>query len=487
VLPALLLLLVNQAMSSAEKVNYLVNPGFERGLEGWEVDGDVSVGSERPLKGKSSVSIGAGGGSIFQIYKVPGERIISTSATFRSDAASASAKISATCVDRSGKVLLSLTAEPNSNPTAGIYFKTHSYTDRLIVKIENVQGSAVTVDDAQLNDEDKTIIRHNPEVSLDEAMKPFWEGHRIFNESVLLLSSGGESASGRLLFAPTKIISVTDPTHRIKFTLGVDFDVKGNQLVARGNSKIQTMSDKEFATGEFPWTRFDGRHVFVIYEHKSLWPGPYPRSQSEFLPRTVAKLKARKPLRLAAFGDSITLGINVSGFLNQPPYLPPWPSLVAHKLGNVKLFNLALGGASSQWAKDNAKDLVGSLKPDLVLIAFGMNDFWSLTPKLFIANIKDAMNAIRSVHPATEFLLISSMKFDPDYTKEEPYVSNLSGYAIGLRALSGKGVAFFDMTELSRALYSAKSSKDLTTDPMHPDDFLARCYAQGVVATIQPN
>jgi hypothetical protein len=97
------------------------------------------------------------------------------------------------------------------------------------------------------------------------------------------------------------------------------------------------------------------------------------------------------------------------------------------------------------------------------------------------------MNAIRSVHPATEFLLISSMKFDPDYTKEEPYVSNLSGYAIGLRALSGKGVAFFDMTELSRALYSAKSSKDLTTDPMHPDDFLARCYAQGVVATIQPN
>jgi len=484
---SVLFLLMNQTMTPPTIVNYLINPGFKNELVGWEVKGEVSVSSEERVKGKSSVTIGKGGGSLSQTYKVPGERIIWISASFHSDAASTSAKISAICLDKSGKVLLNLSARPNADHVAGIYFKTHSYTDRLIMKIENAQGSAVTVDDAQLHEENKTIIRHKLEVSLDEAMKPFWEGHRIINESVLLLSSDGGSASGRLLFAPTKIISVTDSSHRIKFTRGVDFDVKGNQLVARPNSKIQTMSKKEFATGEFPWTRFEGKHVFVTYEHKSLWQGPRPKSQSEFLPRAIAKLKARKQLRLAAFGDSITLGTNVSGFLSTPPYLPVWPSLVAHKLGNVKLFNVALGGASSQWAKDNAKDLVGSLKPDLVLIAFGMNDFWSLKPKLFIENIKDAMDAIRSVHPATEFLLISSMKFDSDYTKEEPYVNNLAGYAGELRSLCGKGVAFFDMTELSQALYSAKSSKDLTTDPMHPNDFLARCYAQGVVATIQPN
>jgi len=381
-IPSLVFLLVNQTMTPPDKVNYLVNPGFENGLEGWVVKGDVSVGSEKPLKGKSSVTIGTGGGRLSQTYKVPGERIIWASASFRSTAAKSSGKISATCVDKSGKVLLSLSAEPNADQAAGIYFKTHSYTDRLIIQIEKGEGPPVSVDDAQLNDADKNIVRHKPAISLDEAMIPFWEGNRIANESVLLLSRNGESASGRLLFAPSKIISVTDSTHRLKFTRGVDFDLKGNEVIALQNSKIQTMSDTEFATGEFPWTRFDGKHVFVTYEHKSLWRGPKPQSQSEFLPRTVAKLKTRKQLRLAAFGDSITLGINVSGFLNTPPYLPPWPSLVEHKLGNVKLFNLALGGASSQWAKDNAKDLVGSLKPDLVLIAFGMNDFWSLTPEL---------------------------------------------------------------------------------------------------------
>jgi len=485
-IPSLLLILVNQSMTPPDKVNCLINPGFENGLQGWASRGDVFLDSSKTLKGKSSVLIGGGGGSLSQTYKVPGEHIIWISASFRAAEAKPSGSISVTCQDKSGKSLLKLSAEPNSDQSAGIYFKTHSYTDRIVIRIEKGPGSPVTVDDVQLHDEEKNTVQHKPEVDLDEAMYPFWEGQRIYKESVLLLSREGQPASGSLLFTPSRILSVTDATHHRKFTRGVDFEVVGNRLFAVNNSKIQTMSDKEFATGEFPWTRFDGKHVFVTYDHDGQWQGPKPASQCELLPRTVAKLKARKQVRIAAFGDSITLGINVSGFLNQPPYLPPWPSLVAHKIGNVKLFNLGLGGATSQWAKDNAKDLIGSLKPDLVLVAFGMNDFWSLTPKLYIENIKAAMEAIRSVHPTAEFLLISSMKFDPDYTKEEPYVSNLAGYANELRALSGRGVAFFDMTHLSESLYSAKSSKDLTTDPMHPDDFLARCYAQGVAATIQP-
>jgi len=42
------------------------------------------------------------------------------------------------------------------------------------------------------------------------------------------------------------------------------------------------------------------------------------------------------------------------------------------------------------------------------------------------------------------------------------------------------------MDAISRALYKLKRPKDLATDPMHPDDFLARCYAQALVATVQP-
>jgi hypothetical protein len=40
------------------------------------------------------------------------------------------------------------------------------------------------------------------------------------------------------------------------------------------------------------------------------------------------------------------------------------------------------------------------------------------------------------------------------------------------------------MYALSKALYEAKKPADLITDPMHPNDFLARWYAQGLVALV---
>ena len=46
------------------------------------------------------------------------------------------------------------------------------------------------------------------------------------------------------------------------------------------------------------------------------------------------------------------------------------------------------------------------------------------------------------------------------------------------------GVRLLYMTELTDYLYKAKAAKDLMSDPMHPDDFLARWYAQGLVAML---
>lgn len=82
-IPSLVFLLVNQSMTPPDKVNYLINPGFENGLQGWASRGDVFLDSSKTLKGKSSVVIGYGGGSLSQIYKVPGERVIWTIAGLR--------------------------------------------------------------------------------------------------------------------------------------------------------------------------------------------------------------------------------------------------------------------------------------------------------------------------------------------------------------------------------------------------------------------
>jgi len=478
---------------SRQRPALLMNPGFETGLSGWLAEGDVHLDANHPISGKASLRIGPGKGAVRQSYKVPGLRILWFGANLKLSDAKVDGKIRLECLDKRGHVLMNLSAGPDSKNAAGIYLKTHAFTNHVILSIEKGEGGTLVADDVLLTDDDKDRVEHAPTINLEEAMHPFWLGDWVTNESVLMLSRKGGPASGKLLQIPSTVLTVTDATLRTQYYEGPDFTITGSVLTATPGSSIPTMSDKEFATGEFPWTRFDGRHVFVTYEHTEPWKGPVPSYGGDHLPLTMQKLKARRPLTIVAYGDSITLGINVSGFRNVPPYQPPWPSLVTGQLARVyggsriNLYNTGLGGMTSQWARDNAKDVVASLNPDLVLIAFGMNDFWSLTPALFRANIEAVMQTIKQRRPNCEFILVAPMKFDPDYTADPTYVGNLAGYAGELKKLVGKGVAVLDMTSISDALYKLKSSKDLTTDPMHPDDYLARWYAQGLVKLLTPD
>jgi lysophospholipase L1-like esterase len=275
------------------------------------------------------------------------------------------------------------------------------------------------------------------------------------------------------------------------YELGKDYQMEGRRIIRSSGSRMPTLAKADFPAGPFPWLNLAGKHVKVTYTHDDTAALPIPNYVGPQMPNTMAKLTGKKPLTVVALGDSITLGINVSGFLGTPPYQPPYADLFVRQLGKlyanprITLHNVALGGMTSQWGKDNADSLVASLKPDLVIIAFGMNDFWSLTPDLFAANIRETIQIIRKRRPNAEFLLVSSMKFDPAYTTESPYVSNLAGYPAALKTLTGPGIQLFDMTALSQTLYDRKSQRDLATDPMHPDDFLGRWYAQGLVAMLQ--
>lgn len=52
-----------------------------------------------------------------------------------------------------------------------------------------------------------------------------------------------------------------------------------------------------------------------------------------------------------------------------------------------------------------------------------------------------------------------------------------------LVSMEGPGVAVMDMTTLSGAIYARKRARDCIVNPLHPNDFLARWYAQGMLAT----
>ena len=59
------------------------------------------------------------------------------------------------------------------------------------------------------------------------------------------------------------------------------------------------------------------------------WQGFAPKLATNKLPRTLAALKARRPLNICLTGDSIAEGGNASGSRGVPPYAPPFGELFA--------------------------------------------------------------------------------------------------------------------------------------------------------------
>ena len=250
--------------------------------------------------------------------------------------------------------------------------------------------------------------------------------------------------------------------------------------------------DEDLPKGELKWNVVGGKQVMVTYEHEDAWSGPSPTFAGDRLPATMKKLKARAPLTIVAYGDSITHGLGESRLSHIPPFLPPWPELVVQRLKaiyqdeHIRLYNSAQSGADSNWGKEYAERMVGSLHPDLVIIAFGQNDFWSLSASTFADNISAIIRAIRDKSPDAEFLLVSTMRFDPAYTSQTQYWNAVGEYARKLKVMTAPGVQFVDMTALSESVFAAKKPKDCLNDPLHPNDYLARWYAQCLVAALDP-
>ena len=219
--------------------------------------------------------------------------------------------------------------------------------------------------------------------------------------------------------------------------------------------------------------------------------------KGQFLPKVMAKLKAGKPLRILAYGMSITRGMDVSGFDDVPPFMPAYVDLFARQLRktyrykDIKLFNAGLPGSTVDWGARYASQYVNPLKPDLVILDFGMNDFWRMKPDEFKSYIDAIIKKVRLSNPNTEFLLLANMQFDPDYILDsDPYRSfyngNLEGYRQVLTATEKSGVVCLDMYQISGEVYRLKKAKDCLANPLHPNDFLARWYAQVLTAALVP-
>ncbi len=493
-----LLILIGGSAVAQEEKNMLVNGGFAGNLSGWTVEGNASISPTSPLAGAGSVRFGPGKSAVRQRYAIGGLKIVLFSANLRSDTPSTTGQVNVQCYDSHHHLLMDLPQASDPQKTAkegdkpGIYFKTQAHTAYLIVSIEKTSDAPgyLYADSAELVDYDRDRVTHKPLCDLTQSMEPLWQGHTVYNETVLMYSEGGKPATGRLLYTPTHIISVQNYGLSAAYAEGRDYTVNGKDITVTPLSRMTSLTEADFPKAEFPWYDLDGRHIVVTYTHDDTWQGPIPHYAGDQLPHTLNKLHHHQPLTIVAQGDSITLGDNVSGYMQIPPYMPTWAELFVKQLAQdtgdhkISLYNTALGGMTSEWGLDNAESTVATLQPDLVILAFGMNDFWSLSGDEFRTNIQGIIAKVRARQPNAEFILITSMKFDPAYTADPMYTGHMASYVTALKSLTGPGVCLLDMNAISGALFAAKKPTDLIANPLHPNDFLARWYAQSLVAML---
>lgn len=368
------------------------------------------------------------------------------------------------------------------------------------------------------------------------ALDPFWRTTEMHESSLFLQPppasqpNQGKDANDasnqanwpqtHLLFIPNEVVSVTSLSHEITYQKGRDYvvDEKTGTLFLPPASRIpfKTMDQlfPTFTSGE-PTAAFitktgDPTHGILWAEgsfYHSLqveitytltpgqWTGYIPQYAGDALPKTTAKLQAGQQIKMFVVGDSISQGYNSSKWINAPPFQPPYEELVAggletmaHVPRNVvgSYRNYAISGwiASQGLAQANALQ-IGADQPDLVLIAFGANDVVSQTPAQYQTAIQGIINSIRSQSPNTEFILVSSMIANGDWSLIP--VPKFAQLRDALAQLTGPGVALADVTAVWQTLLQHKTFYDITGNGVnHPNDFSHMLYAQTILGLLVP-
>ncbi|MHB9027577.1 MAG: SGNH/GDSL hydrolase family protein [Candidatus Latescibacterota bacterium] len=343
------------------------------------------------------------------------------------------------------------------------------------------------------------------------SLTPFWKTSTMEDESLFFVREReGEPPRASLLFLPDRVLALKSASGLVSYQEGKDYrwSPGKREITLPGGSRIPFKRRGEmyppqgapqsiagFRGGDSALFFGEG-HVFhdlqaaATYLHHDRWTGYTPRFSEKSLPQTIGKLKSRAPFTLVLYGDSISEGYNASGFTKVAPYMPPYGQLLALTLEAqyrkpIRFANQSLAGKSTTWGVENIGK-VAAEKPDLVLLAFGMNDAsGNMPPEMFAANIRKMMGAVRKDNPSAEFILIATMTGNPEWTFSSPDL--YLRYREALAELCGKGAALADLTAVWTEILKFKKFADITGNGVnHPNDFGHRLYAMMLAGLLVP-
>ena len=340
-------------------------------------------------------------------------------------------------------------------------------------------------------------------------LEPVWEGEVVQGEStVLLQDKDGGPLVGRLAFPVQEILSVRNSNREREYDIAKQVKLHANgtiELAFDTQAPFVTISEL-FKPADAPMSYrhrvghpeqwllygpgrwFHDHQVEVTYRRKAFtWKGTIPHFAAEQLPNTLAKLKGGEPLMIGVSGDSIAAGGDASGLNKVAPQQPAFPELVTQQLGQsyksaITLKNRAVGGWSI--ANGNADlDALLAEKPQLIIMAYGMNDVGRRDPAWFKGQAEEFIQHARKADPHVELILVTPMLGHVEWihTPREMFFS----YRDELQSLCGPGIVLADVTSVWHELLQTKHDLDLTGNGLnHPNDYGHRLYAQVLLALL---
>lgn len=371
----------------------------------------------------------------------------------------------------------------------------------------------------------------NPEYSYTDEQRilPFWKSNIMYNECLTFEEHDG-NISGKLLFVPTRIISVIDVTHKQEYVEGVDYEwVEGtNELKWLEGSSIpyfyegsldgiaepggttyvpsgswddqnrQRLGGVLYCVGEFYYEK----QISVTYEYdlsqvedQGVLYAPY---QGERLEKTLSKLENGENLKVLVYGDSVWAGCDASSMYGRAPNLPPIDRLFTEALqsrttGTVSFQNIAVGGwgyedglaaLSGPVTKNGmTKDYSNSYEGfDLLVLSFGGNN-GNATADQVTEGLQQIIEKIRTKNPDIEVLLVSPGRANPD---AQGFTGNKGTFGAAYQTFADEhGYAYVNMYAIHESIlqykdYSATSGNNIN----HPNDWRIRVYVMNMLATM---
>lgn len=394
----------------------------------------------------------------------------------------------------------------------------------------NMNSSNVTIDssssgnDALIEDIQEYDVA---EYDLDKYLTPYWSGKVSYAESAFVLQDeDGKIAPISLLYPIENMVSVRSADLQTLYEEGIDYEIEDGKLVIKEGGSIPSLAYSDYyhetyvddglktqipaASGKGSYivaeisTESKGMSAWCVactYTHAESEVLTAPEDKSEVFAKLNQKLQNKQNIKVAYYGDSITYGWSATGLsdINRAPYCPTYCDMVMDAIDKKfgiksERKNFSVSGKETEWAKEYENYIqVANYKPDLLILAFGMNDGVIRKAEDFVKNINIIVTGIQNKSPDTEIVVVTSMVpnelvgyvsgttlryYQPDYPAalakyEKRWIDKESGVAVA------------NVTDIHLQMLKVKTFQDCTSsNTNHPNDYIHRLYAQVVLKTL---